>query len=147
MLEQRLEQDIKTALLAKDTQSVTTLRQVKSALLNVKVAQGKRDSGLDDDEVMIVLAKEAKKRQESADLYRQGGDETRAEAELKEKAIIEAYLPAQPNEADIVNLVEEAIKTTDTPSMGVIIGQVKQKAGPTADGSLIARIVKERLAS
>ena len=74
MLEQKLEQDIKSALLAGDSQRVSTLRQVKSVILNVKVASGKRASGLGDDEVLPILAKEAKKRQESADLYKQGGN-------------------------------------------------------------------------
>src|SRR5438270_12084079 len=101
MLEGRLEQDLKTALLAKDSQKVTTLRGLKSALLNVKIAEGKRDSGLTDEEIEKVLAKESKKRQESADLYKQGGDETRATAELEEKAIIDAYLPEQMSETEV----------------------------------------------
>src|SRR5437870_5728591 len=101
MLENKLEQDIKDALLAGNSQKVTTLRTLKSALLNVKVAEGKRESGLSDDEVIAIFSKEAKKRQESADLYQQGGDATRAAAELTEKAIIEEYLPAQLSEAEV----------------------------------------------
>ncbi|HYH36131.1 MAG TPA: GatB/YqeY domain-containing protein, partial [Candidatus Saccharimonadales bacterium] len=97
-LEQRLEQDIKDALLSGDKTRATTLRGLKAVLLNVKVAAGKRDSGLTDDEVLPVLSKESKKRQESADLYKQGGDQARAEAELAEKTIIDNYLPAQLSE-------------------------------------------------
>lgn len=147
-LEQRLEQDIKDALLAGDKVKATTLRGLKATLLNVKVAQGKRDSGLNDQEVQQVLGKEAKKRQESADLYKQGGDDTRAQAELSEKAVIEAYLPAQLSEAEIAALVDEAIKSTGASgpqAMGQVIGQVKAKAGASADGALIARITKEKL--
>ncbi len=148
MLEERIEQDIKTALLAQDKQRVATLRQVKSALLNIKVAEGKRASGLSDETVLAVLAKEVKKRQESADLYRQGGDNDRAEAELAEKAIIESYLPAQLSEADLTELVNEVIASGGgSQPIGAVIGQVKQKAGPTADGATIARIVKEKLAA
>jgi len=147
-LEQKLEQDIKAALLSGDKTRATTLRGLKAVLLNVKVEKGKRDSGLDDDEVLQVFGKEAKKRQESADLYRQGGDNSRAEAELTEKAIIDAYLPAQLSEAEITKLVDEAIVQTGAAgpqAMGQVIGQVKAKAGASADGAVIARITKEKL--
>jgi len=148
MLEQRLEQDIKSAMLAGDTQRTTTLRGLKSALLNVKVAAGKRDSGLTDEEVLPVLAKQAKQRQESADLYVQGGDQTRADAELAEKAIIEAYLPEQLSDDEVAVLVDEAIAATGAEGqagMGKVIGAVRAKAGASADGSVIARITKEKL--
>ncbi len=147
-LEQRLEQDIKDALLSGDKVKATTLRGLKATLLNVKVANGKRDTGLNDEEVQATFAKEAKKRQESADLYKQGGDEQRAAAELTEKAIIDAYLPAQLSEDEITALVEEAIAQTGASGpqgMGQVIGQVKAKAGAGADGALIARIAKEKL--
>lgn len=149
MLEARLEQDIKSALIAGDSVRVTTLRGLKAVLLNVKVAQGKRDSGLTDEEVLPLLAKEAKKRQESADMYTQGGAAERAEAELKEKTVIEEYLPKQLDEAEITALVKQVIADTGASSMaqmGQVIGQAKAKAGASADGSIIARIVKEQLA-
>lgn len=148
MLEQRLEQDIKSALLAGDKFRVIALRNLKATLLNIKVATGKRDSGLSDGEVIAALAKEAKKRQESADLYRQGGNNERAEAELKEKAIIEEYLPKPLSEADIAKVIDDVIKETgaqDISKLGVVIGQVKAKLGPAADGGVIARLVKEKL--
>ena len=148
MLEQQLEQDIKTALLAGDTTKATTLRGLKATLLNVKVAEGKRDTGLTDEEVIPILAKEAKKRQESADLYVQGGDQVRADAELAEKAIIETYLPAQLSEEEVAKLVDEAIAQTGAAgqaAMGQVIGQVRAKTAGAADGALIARLVKEKL--
>lgn len=148
MLEDKIEQDIKAALLAKDAERVSVLRGLKSALLNVKVAEGKRESGLKDDEVQVVLAKEAKKRQESADLYKQGGDESRAQAELTEKAIIEAYLPKPPSEDELAELVDQAITATgatDQKDMGRVIGMVRSKAGAGADGAAIARLTKEKL--
>lgn len=148
MLEERLEQDIKAAMLAGEGQRVTTLRGLKSALLNAKIAGGTRDSGLRDDQVLVILGKEAKKRQESADLYAQGGDQARADAELAEKAIIEAYLPAQLSEAEVTQLVEEAITSTGAEGqagMGKVIGAVRAKAGASADGAMIARITKEKL--
>lgn len=149
MLEQQLEQDIKTALLAGDSIKATTLRGLKATLLNVKVAEGKRDSGLTDEEVFKVFAKQAKQRQESADMYKQGGNQEKAEAELAEKAIIEAYLPTQLSEEEIGKLIDEVITATGASgpqAMGQVIGQVKAKAGASADGSVIARLAKEKLA-
>lgn len=148
MLEERLEQDIKSALLAGESERVITLRGLKSSLLNEKVATGKRDSGLKDEEVLPIFAKEAKKRQESADLYVQGGDQVRADKELSEKAIIEEYLPAQLSDEEISKLVDQAITDTGATTMqqmGQVMGAVKQKAGAGADGALIARLVKEKL--
>lgn len=147
-LEERLEKDIKDALLAGDKTRVTTLRMLKAVLLNVKVAQGKRDSGLSDEEVQAAFSKESKKRQESAELYRQGGNDEKAEAELAERAIIDSYLPQQLSEAEIATLVDEAIASTGAQgpqAMGQVIGQVRSKTGAAADGALIARIAKEKL--
>lgn len=150
MLEQKIEQDIKTALLAGDKQRAMTLRGLKSVLLNAKVATGKRESGLTEDEVMTLLGKEAKKRQESADLYVQGGSQERADAELTEKALIEAYLPAKLSEDEVTSIVNEVIVSSGASGpqdMGKVIGQVRAKVGATADGALIARLVKERLSA
>lgn len=148
MLEKRLEQDIKSALLAGDADKLSTLRQVKSVILNAKVATGKREAGLSDEEVLPILAKEAKKRQESADLYIQGGSQERADKELLEKSVIESYLPTQLSEDEIITLINNAIadtKASGPQDMGPVIGQVKKIAGPTADGATIARLVKEKL--
>jgi hypothetical protein len=149
MLEQKIEQDIKAAQLGGDTFRLTTLRGIKATLLNVKVATGKRDSGLTDEEVLPLLAKESKKRQESADMYVQGGAQERADSELAEKTIIDAYLPAQLSETEVAALIDSVIHEIGAqgPSdLGKVIGQVKAKAGTTADGALIARLVKEKLA-
>lgn len=148
MLEDRIEQDIKTALLAGNSGRATTLRGLKAALLNVKVAEGKRDSGLTDDEVIAVFAKEAKKRAESATMYEQGGAADKAAAELEEKAIIEEYLPAQIDEAELTEIIKKAIADTGASgpqAMGQVIGAVKKQVGASADGAVIARIVKEQL--
>lgn len=150
MLEQQIEQDLKAALLSGDKSTATTLRGLKSALLYAKVAANKRDEGLSDDEVIGILSKEAKKRQESADLYKQGGSPERAEAELTEKALIEKYLPAQVSEDEIAAAIDEIIKQTGAEgpkAMGQVIGAAKAKFGASADGSVIARLAKERLGS
>jgi uncharacterized protein YqeY len=148
MLEQKLEQDIKTALLAGDKQQATSLRTLKSVLLYAKVASGKRDELMADDGVIALFSKEAKKRQESADLYIRGGSPDRAEAELVEKKLIEAYLPAQLSAEELGKIVDEVVTATGANSaqdMGMVMGQVKAKVGATADGGTIAKLVKQKL--
>ncbi|HSX33880.1 MAG TPA: GatB/YqeY domain-containing protein [Candidatus Saccharimonadales bacterium] len=149
MLKQRLDQDLKEALLAGDKTRATVIRGLKSVILYAEVAKGnRRDEGLPDDEIIALFAKEAKKRQESAELYTQGGSPEKAEAELAEKALIEAYLPQQLSDGEVDELVAAVITETGASSlqdMGKVIAAVKSKAGPSADGARIATKVKERL--
>lgn len=148
MLKQRIEQDLKTALLAGDKFRATVLRGLKSVILYAEVEKGVRETGLSDEEITALLAKEAKKRQESADLYQQGGDKQRADSELAEKELIEAYLPEQLTDEDLTAIIDELIHGLDDRSpqaMGKIIGQVKQQVGSQADGGRIASLVKQRL--
>jgi uncharacterized protein len=148
MLKTRIDQDLKTALLAGDKVLATTLRGLKSTILYAEVAKGARSDGLPDDEIITLLGKEAKKRQESADLYKQGGSAEKAQAELDEKVVIERYLPAQLSDEELAAIIDEAVTTsgaTGAQGMGQVIGVVKQKVGATADGGRIAGLVKKRL--
>lgn len=148
MIKQKLQDDVKTAMLAGDSLRLETLRGLKSVILYAEVAAGKREEGLTDDEILALFSKEAKKRQESAELYIQGGAQEKADKELAEKAIIEAYLPAQLSEAELAAIIDEVlneVKPAGLQQMGQVIGQVKSKVGNTADGSLIAKLVKEKL--
>jgi len=148
MLKARIDQDLKSALLAGDKVLVTTLRGLKSVILYAEVAKGVRDEGLADDEIIPLLSKEAKKRQESADLYKQGGNEEKAAAELTEKAVIEAYLPQQLSDEELKKLVDDTVAelgVSGLSAMGQVIGAIKQKTAGQADGARIAQLVKERL--
>ncbi len=147
-IKRQIEADLKQAMLAGDKTLVTTLRGLKSAIQYAEVAAGTR--GEDDDEaVQAVLSREAKKRQESAELYKQGGNSEQAEAELVEKQVIEKYLPEQMDEADVAKVVSEVIAelgATSIQQMGQVIGQVRQRTNGKADGGVIAKLVKEKLA-
>ncbi|HEV2403326.1 MAG TPA: GatB/YqeY domain-containing protein [Candidatus Saccharimonadales bacterium] len=148
MLKQRIDEDLKRAMLAGDQQQVATLRGLKSAILYAEVAKGAREKGLGNEEIIAIIAKEAKKRQESVDLYRQGGNSTRAETELAEKAIIENYLPQQLSDDELQKIVDAAIESSGAKSMqelGRVIATVKNQAQGAADGARIAQLVKERL--
>lgn len=148
-IKEQLEKDIKTAMLAGEKTLVTTLRGLKSVILYAEVASGDREAGLPEEQVISLLQKEAKKRQESADLYRTGSNIEKAEHEESEKKVIDQYLPQQLSEEDVRSLVEEEATKMGTPTlqqMGQLIGAVKQASGGAADGAVIARLVKERLA-
>ncbi|HEX8762238.1 MAG TPA: GatB/YqeY domain-containing protein [Candidatus Saccharimonadales bacterium] len=148
MLKQQIEQDLKQALLSGDKDRATTLRGLKSVILYAEVAEGIRDSGLPDDKIIALFAKEAKKRQESADFFVKGGSEERATKELAEKEIIESYLPKQLSDEGLWAIVDAAIIETEADgpgAMGKVISVVKQKVGAQADGGRVANAVKERL--
>jgi len=147
-LKQRLTDDVKAAMLAGDAPRVECLRGLRSVILYAEVAAGKRDEGLSDSEIEALFAKEVKKRQESADLYVQGGSKERADKELAEKAIIEQYLPQQLSAEEIERVIDDVISQTGASgmqAMGKVIGEVKKRCGNAADGSIIATVVKEKL--
>lgn len=150
MIEDQINSDLKEALLSKNSQKSLTLRQLKSALLYKKVELNKRDSGLTREEEMAVLAHEAKKRQESADLYLQGNNEQKANDELQEKAIIDHYLPKALTDQELGDIIDQVIQSLgqDTDSkalLGQVIKEVKIKVGVQADGSKIAQLTALRL--
>jgi len=148
MLKAQIDQDLKKALLAGDKVLATTLRGLKSVILYAEVAQGNRDKGLDDESIVALFAKEAKKRQESADLYIKGGSPERAEAELIEKTVVEGYLPKQLSDDALAQIVDDVVQqlgVSGQQAMGQVIATVKQKTAGSADGGRIAALVKERL--
>ena len=147
-LKARITDEMKAALLGGNRFRGDVLRNVKAAILNEEVSLGKRDEGLNDAEVEKVLAREVKKRVESAELYRSNGRAELAEPEEQEAEILREFLPEQLSEAEVVTIVEDVITNMDDVSMqkmGQVIGAVKQKVGNAADGALVAKIVKEKL--
>ena len=147
MLKERLQPDLKEAMLAGDKARTEVLRGLKSAITYEEVAKGAREAGLTDEAILVVFAREAKKRAESAQLYEQAGETTRAETELSEKKIIDGYLPTQLSDEELAQKVQAAIsKLGDGAQFGQVIGIVKQEVGMAADGGRIAAAVKAALA-
>jgi uncharacterized protein YqeY len=147
-LKQRITDDLKAALLGGDRFVAEVLRGLKAAILNEEVTQNKRDEGLGDDAAELVIAKEAKKRNESATLYDQGGRPELADAERKEAEVIKQYLPTQLNEDEVRVIVEKIVAAqgvSGSAAMGQVIGAVKKEVGNTADGAMVAKIVKQTL--
>jgi uncharacterized protein len=146
MLKDKLTADIKTSLLSGDKTKAEILKSLKSAILYEEVALGVRDEGLPDDKIEIVLAREAKKRADAADLYAKNGHPDRADTELAEKEVIESYLPKQLSDEELTAIVAETVaELGPNVQMGPAIGAVKGKVGTSADGARVAAAVKAKL--
>lgn len=147
-LKQTIQDDLKAALLSGDRFAGDTLRTLKAAILNEEVALGKRDPGLSDQEIEKVVAREVKKRGESAALYEQNGRPELAETENREAEVLRKYLPEQLSEEKLREIITNVIAqlgVSGPQAMGQVIGAVKKEVGTSADGATLARIVKELL--
>jgi uncharacterized protein len=145
-LKEQIQNDMKAALLGGNRFEGEVLRNLKAAILNEEVAQNRRDEGLADAEIEKIIAREAKKRSESIALFEANDRNDLADTEKKELAVIATYLPKQLSEDEIRELAKIILEDVDknTPSaMGQTIGAVKAKAGNSADGATVARVVKE----
>ena len=147
-IQEQIEHDLKEAMLAGDKPKVETLRGLKTALQYEADSLRAKETGLSEEQVQKVLAKEAKKRAETAEIYEQNNEAERAAAEKAEKAIIDAYLPEQLGDDEIAKVVQEEIADWENPTpadMGKIIGAVRSRLRAGADGATIAKLVKESL--
>lgn len=147
-LSERVNSDLKAALLSGNRFKVDLLRCLKAAILDEEVRSKKRDTGLEDSEVEKIVAQEVKKRRESVRLYEQAGRTELSQSEEKEAEILSEYLPKQLSEEEILITVKQImseLKIQDVSQMGRIIGATKSRLGNAADGSTIANVVKKAL--
>jgi uncharacterized protein len=147
-MKDRLMADLKSAMLSGDKERVSVLQMIKSAILNVEIEQNAREQGLSDEQIVTVLSKEAKKREEAAGMYEQAGDKERSSKERAEAKIIAEYLPAQMDDEELKKIIAAAVAEVQPDGMkdmGKVIGMVKQHVGNQADGSRIAAFVKDQL--
>lgn len=148
-LADRISNEMKTALLGGNRFRGELLRNVKASILNEEVSLGKRSEGLSDEEIEKVLARELKKRHESAELYRQNDRVDLAEIEENEAEILQEFLPKLLSDEELRQVVSQTLARlgeVDIKQMGQVIGAVKAEVGLSADGSKLAQIVKELLA-
>ena len=148
VLKDRIQADLKSAMLARDVVRTQTLQGLKGAILNEEVAGKCRDTGLPEADIEKVIARECKKRDEAAAMYDQGGNAESAAKERAEKEILSAYLPTQLSEAEVISVIDtilDEIKPDGMKDMGRVIGAVKARVGNSADGALVARLTKEKL--
>ena len=148
-LKARIEQEMKAALLGGNRFRGEVLRNLKAAILNEEVATGTREQGLADVEVEKVIAREVKKRNESAALYEQNMRQDSADEERREAEVLQEFLPEQLSEAELKTIVDAKVAELDAKGdpkkMGVVIGAVKADAGNAADGAMVARLVKDAI--
>ena len=149
-LKSQLDNDLKAALLSGDRFRAEVLRGLKAVILNEEVAKGKREEGLDDATIEQLIAREVKKRLDSAQQYAAANRPELVEAETAESKVLETYLPEQLSEEEIKKVVLEVIAelgAVGPQAMGQVIGAVKGQLDTSADGGTIAKLVKEALAS
>ena len=142
-----LNEDIKTAMRAKDKPTLDVLRMLKASVQNEQIAKG---ADLTSDEEISVLAREMKQRRDSMiEFEKAGRDDLLANVEAG-IVIVEKYLPAQLSESEIRDIVSAAIAQTSASSMkefGAVMGVVMPQVKGKADGNLVNSIVKELLTS
>lgn len=147
-LKAQLQSDLHDAMRARDKVKAATLRMTLTSVTTAEVA-GDTARELDDDEILRVLAKEAKKRRESATAFHGAGREELAEAEEAELAVLEGYLPAQLGDEELRAIVERAVASTGASGMGDLGKVMKAAQGEVAgraEGGRVAAIVKDVLA-
>lgn len=145
-LEERINADIKAAMLAKERKKLDALRAVKSAILLLKT-NGSGDAISEEAEIAC-LQKLVKQRKESAELYKQQNRMDLYEDEAFQQAVIEAYLPEQMSEEEIRTALQKIISETGASSvkdMGKVMGAAQKAFAGRADNKLVSTIVKELL--
>ena len=147
-LKARLQHDLHDAMRARDKVRSSTLRMVLTSITNAEVA-GDEARELSDDEVLKVVAKEAKKRKEASAAYRDASRPELAETEEAELVVLEDYLPAQLGDDELQAIVERAVASTGAagmPQMGLVMKAAQVEVAGRADGGRVAGVVRQVLA-
>lgn len=145
MIADTITKQITDALKAHEELKLSTLRMLLSALNYEKIA---KQHELSQEEELVVVRREAKKRKDAIEAYEGAGAKDRAEKEKAELAILEAYLPAQMSDPELEGIVEGAIReagATSMAQMGSIMALIMPKVGGKADGSRVSALVKAKL--
>jgi uncharacterized protein len=145
-LEAKIQQDLVTAMKAKDEKALRGIRAIKAAIMLIKTdGSGKV---IDADTEIKLLQKLVKQRKESLTIFEQNGREALAQTEREEIAVIEQYLPKQMGEAEIEAIIKNIIAetgATNMKDMGKVVGAANKQLAGQAEGSVIAGIVKRLL--
>ncbi len=142
----RIDQDIKAAMLARETAKLGVLRMLKSSLMNAAIEKGGAGSSLDGTDALAIVRKEVKKRQDSVEAFEKGGRPEMAASEKAEIEILNAYLPQQLSAAEVEELVKAAIAesgATSKKDMGAVMKLVNAKSAGRADGRTLSAEVQK----
>ena len=147
-MEKRIQADMVSAMKAKETVRLASLRAIKAAILLAKTAEG-GNGEVSDQEVVKIIQKLVKQRKESAQQYNDAGRPELAENELAEVAAMEVYLPKQLGEAEVeaelVKIIAE-VGASQPSDMGKVMGVATKRLAGQAEGRLISTLVKKLLA-
>lgn len=144
-LQEKIEENLISAMKEKDEEKVSTLRMLKSAIKNKEI---EKKSDLDESDIIQIIQSQIKSRQDSIELYKQGERAELADKEQKEIAILKEYLPEQMSEEEIRSKVQEAIQktgATEIKDMGKVMGILMAEIRGKANASLVSNITKEEL--
>jgi len=148
-LKERLRADLTTSMKARDEVRTRTLRMALTSVSNEEVA-GASARELSDDEVLKILAREAKRRREAAAAFQEAGRDEQAAAERAEDAVLSGYLPVQLGDAEITRIVAAVIADTGAagmPAMGQVMKVVTPRIAGRAEGSRVAAEVRRQLSA
>ena len=146
-LKDKIEADIKKAMLAKEKDELRALRGIKSLILLAETEKGAKTDLSEDDEIKLLM-KAAKQRKESAEIYGNQGRKDLEEIEMAEYRIIERYLPKQLSEEEVIERLKVIIKNTGATGpqdMGKVMGAATKELSGQAEGKLISFLVKSLL--
>lgn len=148
MLAEKIFDDYKEAMKARDTLKSSVLSFLRADMLNLATA--KKKDKLDDAEIITVIKKQIKQRQDSIEQFTKGARLDAAEKERKESQILKSYLPAEMPVEEIKRLIEEAIVATGASGMkdmGRLMQELTVKIAGGADGKLVSDLVRQRLST
>jgi uncharacterized protein YqeY len=142
----RLEEEVREAMLARDSERRDALRLILNSL---RSAEKELQRPLSDDEELQVLQRERKKRVEAAEAFRDGGREEQAAQEEAELAVLQEFMPEPLSEEELERIVDDAIAengATSLRDMGRVMADVMPQVAGRADGSAVGQLVREKLA-
>lgn len=147
-LKEKIQEEMKTAMRAKDKMALQTLRAIKAAILVEETSGGRGDAPLSEDEEMKLLIKQAKQRRDSLTQYEANGREDLAAVERQELAFIEKFLPQQMSQEELeteVKAIIEQVGANSMKDMGKVMGMASKKLAGRTDGKAISAVVKQIL--
>ena len=145
MLKEKISEDVKVAMKSGDTERVSVLRFLLSALRNVEIELRTTGKEVTDEVVLTVLGKQVKQRRESIAAYEAGGRADLVEKEKEELAILLTYMPVPMSEDEVRKIVKDAVAQSGSREMGVLMKAIMPLVKGKADGSLVRRLVEEEM--
>lgn len=145
----RIQNDLVAAMKKRDELSLSVLRMLKSAIQMAQIEKG-RDLALSEDEVLVIVRRLIKQRNEAAEMYRSGGAQDRADIELEEAKILDSYQPEQLSDEEIEKIVTDILSlvgASGPKDMGKVMGKAVAAVKGRAEGERIKKMVLKHLSS